>query len=165
MVKTWEGLLREARGGAMRALLIFSSFAILLGSLGCKRQSAEASSETAPPPVPMVKTAKPERMTFHRLIEQPAWVEAFEVTPIYAKISGYVQEVRADIGTRVGKDGLLAKLWVPELVEELKQKAEQVRLAERILAVAQARIVTAKAQVQEAEAALARFEAAHAYWK
>jgi HlyD family secretion protein len=165
MVKTGEGLLREARGGTVRAFLVIGSLVLLVGSLGCKRQTAEASSETGPPPVPLVKTTKPERMTFHRLIEQPAWVEAFEVTPIYAKISGYVQDVRADIGTRVRKDGLLAKLFVPELNEEVKQKAEQVHQAEKILAVAQARIVTAKAQVQEAEAALARCEAAHAYWK
>jgi len=164
MAMTWEGSLRRDGGGAVRALLGFGILAVLLANTGCKHQSAEASSE-APPPVPVVKTARPEQVTFHRLIEQPAWIEAFEVTPIYAKISGYVQEVRADIGTRVRKDGLLAKLWVPELVEELNQKAEQVRQAEKILAVAQARIVTAKAQVQEAEAALVRFEATHAYWK
>lgn len=164
MARTWECSLRKAWGEAVRALLGFAVLGLLLVSLGCKRQMAEAGSDV-PPPVPVVKTAHPRQVTFHRVIEQPAWVEPFETTPIYTKISGYVREVRADIGTRVHKDDLLAKLWVPELVEEVKQKAEQVHQAEKILAVAQARIVTAKAQVQEAEAALARFEATHRYWK
>lgn len=161
---TTESSLRQIAQRAAHMLFVLGVLAVLLSSIGCKRQSAEASPEIAPA-VPVVKTILPERRTFHRVIEQPAWVEAFEVTPIYAKISGYVEEVRANIGTRVHKNDLLAKLRVPELVEELKQKSQQVRQAERILSVAQARIATAKAQVREAEAALARFEAAHGYWK
>lgn len=161
---TSEPSLKQAPQRAIHVLFVLFVLAVLLSSTGCKRQNAEAGSET-PPANPTVKTTRPERMTFHRVIEQPAWVEAFEVTPIYAKISGYVQDVRADIGTRVRKDDLLAKLWVPEMVEELRQKTEQARQAEKLLAVAQARIETAKAQVREAEAGLARFEAAHGYWK
>lgn len=153
-----------SKSSLLSVLGVLAVLTVLLSSTGCKRQNAEASPEIAPT-VPVVKITLPERRTFHRVIEQPAWVEAFEVTPIYAKISGYVEEVRANIGTRVHKNDLLAKLRVPELIEELKQKAEQVRQSEKILAVAQARIVTAKAQVREAEAALARFEAAHGYWK
>ena len=164
MTMTWERSPQWSLKRAVRTVLGFGILAVLLGGLGCVRQGVEASSD-APPAVPVVKTAQPKRMTFHRVVEQPASVEAFEVTPIYAKISGYVEEVHGDIGTRVRKDDLLAKLRVPELVEEVKQKTEQVHLAEKILAVAQARIVTAKAQVREAEAALARFEASHNYWK
>ena len=164
MTMTWERSPQWSLKRAVRTVLGFGILAVLLGGLGCVHQGVEASSD-APPAVPVVKTAQPKRMTFHRVVEQPASVEAFEVTPIYAKISGYVEEVHGDIGTRVRKDDLLAKLRVPELVEEVKQKTEQVHLAEKILAVAQAHIVTAKAQVREAEAALARFEASHNYWK
>lgn len=161
---TWKCSLRGAWKGTVRVLFGLGLVSGLLVSLGCKEEKAEAQSE-APPSTPAVKTASPERMTFHRVIEQPASVEAFEVTPIYAKISGYVEEVRADIGTRVQKGDLLAKLRVPELVEEHKQKTEQVHLAEKLLTVAQARIATAKAQVHEAEAALARVEATRGFWK
>lgn len=165
MSMTWKYSLRGALEKAVPALVSIGLLAVLLGSIGCKRQSAEAGSD-APSTPPVVKTARPERVTFHRLIEQPARVEAFEETPIYAKIPGYVQEVRVEVaGTRVHKDDLLAKLWVPELVEEQKQKEKQVHQAEKALAVAQARIITAKAQVQEAEAALDRFKATHVYWK
>ena len=149
----------------VRVLFGVGILGVLLGSIGCKQHAAQAESE-APPAVPVVKTAHPERMTFHRVIEQPAWIAPFEVTPIHAKIPGFVQEVRVDnIGVRVHKDDVLAKLWVPELVEEHAQKKEQIRQAEKILAVAQARIEVAKAQVQESQAALARFEATNHYWK
>ncbi|HTU19951.1 MAG TPA: efflux RND transporter periplasmic adaptor subunit [Gemmataceae bacterium] len=150
----------------VRVLFGLGILGVLLGSAGCKRHAAQAGADAPPPAVPVVKTVHPERMTFHRVIEQPAWIDPFEVTRIHAKISGFVQEVRVDnIGVRVHKDDVLAKLWVPELVEEHKQKTEQVRQAEKILAVAEARIEVAKAQVQESQAALARFEAANYYWK
>src|SRR5579871_1934310 len=107
MSMMWRSSLRGVVQAAVRSLLFLGFFAVLLGSIGCNRPIAEAGSD-APPVVPMVKTARPERMTFHRVIEQPARVEAFEETPIYAKIPGYVQEVRVEVaGTRVRKDELL----------------------------------------------------------
>src|SRR5438067_2015068 len=54
-----------------------------------------------PPEVPAVATVKPERHTVRRVVEQPGYVEAFEQTPVYTKIAGYVQKVHVDIGDRV----------------------------------------------------------------
>jgi RND family efflux transporter MFP subunit len=107
----------------------------------------------------------PERKTIHREVGQPGVIEAFERTPIVARIPGYVLKWNVDIGDSVHQGDVLAELWVPELVSELKLKEEQVQQAKKALAMAQAKVLTAKAQVQEAEAAFARAEATHNYWK
>jgi RND family efflux transporter MFP subunit len=107
-----------------------------------------------------VTLVRPSRQTLHRTIEQPGAIEAFEQTPIYAKIAGYVLKVHVDIGDRVRKDDLLAQLWVPEMVEELKRKESligqaqaAIEQARKILAAAEANIKSAQALVREARSA------------
>lgn len=141
------------------------------GSAGCGRQAAEGQVASAPA-VPRVATVRPTRKLLRHTIEQPARIQAFERTPIHAKISGYVQDVRVEIGSRVGKGDLLAELWVPELREELKQKEARVvqagieiKQAEKALEVARANYKTAQSQVQEAVAGRKRARANCEYRK
>src|SRR5205823_7619286 len=112
---------------------------------------------------PEVQVARPERRTLTRLIEQPARVEAFEQTPIFAKIAGYVGKVHVEIGSRVDTGGLLAELWVPEMVEQLRQKETlvaqariEINQAEKALQVARASVATAQSLAQEASASSKR---------
>lgn len=93
-----------------------------------------------------VRVVRPERRTIRRVIEQPSDnIEAYQRTPVFAKIAGFVRTVNADIGDRVNKDQLLAALWVPETEVELRQKEAAVRQAE-------AEVFQAKAAVDRAEA-------------
>jgi RND family efflux transporter MFP subunit len=48
-----------------------------------------------------VTTVRPEQKTLSRVIEQPAFVEAYEETPLMAKIAGEVQHIHVDRGHRV----------------------------------------------------------------
>jgi multidrug efflux pump subunit AcrA (membrane-fusion protein) len=156
---------------AMRSTRLFSallSATFLSGLLvGCG-----SPAPSAPPPVRAAEPAerhvtvvRPERKTIHRVVGQPGVIEAFERTPIVSKIAGYVLKWNVDIGDPIRKDMVLADLWVPEMVSELKLKDEMVEQARKALAMAQARVVTAKAQVQEVLAGIAKAEANHGYWK
>jgi RND family efflux transporter MFP subunit len=152
-------------------LLGLATLAAAAGSVGCGGQAGEAKSEE-PPSVPSVQTVRPARQTLHRLIEQPARVEAFEETPIFAKIPGYVERVHVEIGTRVRKDALLAKLRVPELAEELKEKeglVDEARIAitqaESGLKVARANQETMKSLVEQAKAGRKRAAAGSLRWR
>ena len=107
----------------------------------------------------------PERKTIHREVGQPGFIQAFERTPIVAKIPGYVLKWHVDIGDNIHKDQVLAELWAPEMVSELKVKEELVLQAEKALAMAKAQVVTARAQIEEARAAVGRAQATHDYWK
>ena len=89
---------------------------------GCNRPAGNPASGAAPqssPATPTVSIVKPERKTITQQIPATGEIQAFQQTPLYAKIAGYVEELPADmdIGKRVRKGEVLARLSVPELVE------------------------------------------------
>src|SRR5438445_12641441 len=140
---------QSAPGRRLRRLSLRSASAglMLLGlASGCHRQPAASPDQAAAPETPEVKVVKPERKDVRRLIERPGYnMEAYERTPLYAKIPGYVQKWNFDIGDRVHKDDLLAELYIPEMEVEVKQKEAAIRQAA-------SEIMQAKASVQRAEA-------------
>jgi RND family efflux transporter MFP subunit len=143
-------------------------------------QAAALSSES----VLTVTTVRPEQKPLRHVFERDAHVEAFEETPLFARISGYVQKVHVDIGDRVqgprlddkGKriqpGQVLAEICVPEMEEELRQKRALVAQAEAeveqaaaALEAAEANIATAKAMILEAEAGRERAQANYERWE
>jgi multidrug efflux pump subunit AcrA (membrane-fusion protein) len=132
---------------------------------GCQQAVSDPPPVTEEQPKRSVTVVKPERKTIRRQVEQPGFIQAYERTPIVSKIPGYVLKWNVDIGDPIHKGDVLAELWVPELVSELKLKEEQVQQAHKALAMARAQVLTAKARVQEAEAGVTRAEATHNYWK
>jgi len=153
---------------------------MMSASGGCQEQSSaqtkslttDASSSTDSEELPArVATIKPQRKPLERRCEQPGEIAAFEETPLYAKVAGYVQSVNVDIGDKIKQGQSLAVLAVPELVEELKQKAalvlqaqSQITQANAAVEVAQAVIETAQAKVAAAQAAIARTTADVERW-
>ncbi len=97
---------------------------------------------------------KPERATIRRATEQPGQIEAFEVTAIYAKVSGYVEKWTVDIGAKVKKNQVLALLGVPELDAEAEQKQAMVEESEAKRLQAQASEDVARANLAAAAAKL-----------
>lgn len=153
----------------------------IASSGGCVPQSPSANdSEDANSAArPMrVTPITPGRKTLVRTIELPGRTEAFEVTPLYANVTGYVASVNVDIGDHVvapgeGKEGtVLCQVVVPELQEQLAEKTagvEQVKAevtqAEAGVKLAEAVVASAKARVAEARASAAREEAQFARWQ
>jgi HlyD family secretion protein len=136
--------------------------ALLATADGCQKSVNEPRAAEQSPSVTIVK---PERKAIRREVAQPGFIEAFERTAIVARIPGYVLKWNVDIGDPIHKGDILAELWVPEMLSDLKLKEEQVQQAQKILELTEAQVVTAKSQVQEAEAAHSRAEYTHDYWK
>lgn len=124
-----------------------------------------------------VTAIQPSRKPLKRIVELPGRVEAFEMAPLHAKVTGYVDTIAVDIGDRVkGPSGTapgteLCQLLVPELKEELGQKLAavgqskaEVLQAEAAIKVAEAGVQSAEAKVQEAQASVAREEATYQRW-
>jgi HlyD family secretion protein len=157
---------------------------------GCGKQSpepgkaAETPAKGAQAPAKAVNVTKPERHTVRQTIGQPGHIEAFEQTPLYARISGYIRKVHVDIDDRIkgpeeekGADKaaqggqLLAELSVPEMVADLEQKkalaakaAEEIKQAEEIVKVGEAIYNSSLARVEEEKAGRLQAQAEYNRW-
>ena len=136
--------------------------AILCGS-GCtpSAEPLETGNE-----ILTVDTVSPSVAVWQKTTVQPATVHGFFEARVFAKTSGYVSEIRADIGQRVTKDDVLAVIDVPEMVQQRAGKLAVVtqlvadeKRATAELAVAEARIQSFAAQVDQARAEVVRAEA------
>ncbi len=130
---------------------------LLLGLAGCNRAvpaNAPSSDEDASPP--LVRLLEPERRTLRHIIEQPGHIQAFEQTPVHARIAGHVQQVCVDIGYRVRKGDLLAELWVPDLEVELRQKQALVGQAQAQLTMTREAVPIAEAECKRTRRQLER---------
>jgi len=156
-----------------RLFALASLVALATTSAGCGQASAVKTGLATGPAVTRVELITPERGMIRRSTVQPGQIEAYEVTPIHAKVSGYVQKWTVDIGTKVAKDRVLAVLSVPELDAEAEQKqatvgeseaklaqakaSEEVALAD--LASAEAKLIATRAGIKRADADLVRWQA------
>ena len=93
---------------------------------GCRRHE--------PPPAtaenPTVTVVSPIRQSIRRTIRQPGCAKAYEQTPIYSRVAGYVESVPVDIGDQIKEGQLLARVQVPELEKDLNAKVARVGQAE-----------------------------------
>lgn len=155
-------------------------FTILIAilPLACGKSAGPAVEGPAPSTL-QVKTVSPKKQTLHWSVEQPATIAAYESTPVYAMIAGYVKTVATDkqgrpidIGSVVERGQPLATLDVPHLEAEAEQKkagvAQAVAELEQVkkdVAVADAQVIAAKAMLKEADAGIAKATADYDRWK
>jgi multidrug efflux pump subunit AcrA (membrane-fusion protein) len=146
--------------------------AVAAATTGCGQAPSAKADHAAGPAVTRVEVVKPERATIRRSTVQPGQIEAYEATPIYAKVSGYVQKWDVDIGAKVRKGQVLAVLSVPELDAEAEQKEATVEEAEAKRAqakaseeVARANLTSAQAKLAEVQAGIKRAAAELARWQ
>lgn len=148
-------------------------------SVGCQQHNPQnPQNDHASQSAPRAIVVQPQRKTLVRTVELPGRVEAFEVTPLYAKATGYVIRIPVDVGDLIrGPEGqtpgsLLCELQAPELNQELVQKEAavsqakaQVLQSDASVKVAEAAVRSAVAKVAEAKAAVDREESQYARWQ
>lgn len=101
--------------------------ALALGACGGGKAGAEART---------VAVAKTTRMRLSNSMTLQAEFEPFQDVLIHAKVSGYVNPIRVDIGDHVDAGELLATLEVPELKDELEGALASERRAQTENAIA-----------------------------
>jgi RND family efflux transporter MFP subunit len=150
---------------------------ILLTTVGGCDHRADSSTSAAPDSdgdasLERVTVGKPQRKTLVLTTTQPARIEAFEETPLYAKLAGYVKEIHVDIGDHVSAGQTLVTLSIPELADEVVQKEALVAQAEAQVEQAASQVkathaaaATAKAKIAESRAGVARAKAEHDRWQ
>jgi RND family efflux transporter MFP subunit len=123
-------------------LLLAALGAFLLSSCGSNKDvqaNASAASE-----VPTVAVAKVTTADLSRDLVLTAEFKPFQEVDVMAKVSGYVKEIRVDVGDRVKVGDLLATLEVPEMADDLRKSQAGVRHSQSEVARAQDEIARAK---------------------
>jgi RND family efflux transporter MFP subunit len=79
-----------------------------------------------PDNLPRVEVVRPHRATVAQRLQTNATLEAFEEADLFAKVSGYLSDVRVDIGDHVKAGQVLAVIDVPEMKQELAEARAQL---------------------------------------
>jgi RND family efflux transporter MFP subunit len=124
-------------------------------SAWAQRENATAANKQPP----SVEVTKPQRGTVSHKVQFPAFVEAFEQADLYAKTSGYLSEVRADIGDRIKAGQILAVIDVPEQVNDLTEAKAMLVAKQQLLKAAEATVDQSKRALETAQRQLERYRA------
>ena len=119
-----------------------------------------------------VKVVKPQRGGMERTTNQPGTIRAFQYAPLFSKVSGFVQNLSVDRGSRVHVNDLLLEVYDPEKHVAVLQadaaldhaKATEAQ-AEAHVKVADAAVLAASAKKLEAKAKLDEMIAQRDYRK
>jgi membrane fusion protein (multidrug efflux system) len=139
------------------ASLLTAGASIALGlATGCG-SGVSAKSVSQPQPVqPM--TVDTIRVSQHRLdvsIRLPGELQAFEEVRVFPKVSGFVQWIGVDRGSRVKKGQLLATLTAPEIVAQKSEAEAKVLSAENQRIAGDAKLAADESSYQRLKAASA----------
>ena len=77
---------------------------------------------------PHVLVTHPTAASAERRLTLPATIQGYEETPVFAKIAGYLKEIRVDKGDRVRKGQVIAILESPELDEQVADAKDNLWL-------------------------------------
>ncbi len=119
-------------GVALLVLLVAGTITMLERASHERALAKETEAET----IPTVAIVYPQKEKPEEELVLPGSLLAYEESPIYARTNGYLIRWYRDIGSRVKKGELLAKIDTPEVDQELNQTraARQQILAQLELA-------------------------------
>ena len=161
--------------GALRVMNAFNFIArngikalvasIAIGAVGMVAEqylvaspSASISNSPEADSRPRVDVVHPRRITVAQRLQTNATLEAFEETDLFAKVSGYVSEVRVDIGDHVKAGQVLSVIHIPELEKELDEAKAQLASKQSSLERARRQVDRNNANITLQEALLKRRE-------
>jgi RND family efflux transporter MFP subunit len=116
---------------------------------GKKSKNGTEQAQVKVPPT-MVEIVRAHKGGIDRLCTQPGTIEPFESADCYAKVSGYLVD-RLEIGTKVKKGDILARISVPEYEKQVKKDEASVVHAQAKQRLMEARLSAVKAEAKAAE--------------
>ena len=127
----------------MKALLIVPALSMLVaGCNGSPKPEADGKQRDASvQTVEVVSVTSQELATVFTL---PAQLIPFQAVDIYPKVTGFIDMISVDRGSRVHKGQLIIRLSAPELVAQRAQAESALRAAESQLTTAQAKLAADK---------------------
>jgi RND family efflux transporter MFP subunit len=122
---------------AIAAIALAIAGAVVIGGVATRRSQAQQLKESAAQQqVPTVNLVAMKDIAGTPMA-LPARIEAWSRAPIYARVSGYLQAWRVDIGAPVKAGQVLATIETPDLDQDLRQAQAQLAVARSNLALAE----------------------------
>jgi RND family efflux transporter MFP subunit len=119
------------------AVLSLLAFGVMRGINTRIKAAANVKQETVDMSVSTVSVIHPKRGALKDEIVLPGNIQAFIVSPIYARINGYLKKWYFDIGGRVKAGQLLAEIEAPEVDKQLDQARADLATFEANLSLSQ----------------------------
>jgi membrane fusion protein (multidrug efflux system) len=94
---------------------------------GCSEKKTPSASATAPDSVEVFSLKKE---TVAKNLSLPAEIHAWERAELYAKVEGYVRELKVDIGDHVKRNDILAILDAPEVMANYAKSVADLQAAQ-----------------------------------
>jgi RND family efflux transporter MFP subunit len=135
---------RNTRNSSLAGAALVLGF-LLVGS-SCNRTTKVEARAPAPGEIQTVAVAKVSREELSHGIVLTAEFRPFQEVDVMAKVSGYVKEIKVDVGDRVQQGQLLAILEIPEMIDDLTRARAAVERSS-------AEVGRAKDEIQRAESA------------
>lgn len=106
-----------------------------------------------------VKVVHPRRGGLTRTTTQPGVIHAYDYVQLYAKVSGFLRGQVVDIGDTVERGQVIARVYAPEIPQQVEQAAAAVEQAKAGVEQAEALVMVARAEVLADEAEVKQSEA------
>jgi RND family efflux transporter MFP subunit len=102
-------------------LLAVAGVIVVMGITTRKMADAKLREWTEDQAVPVVAIGLPDTKNKKTSLDLPGRLEAYTQAQMYARVSGYVKDWQADIGTAVKNGQLLAEIDAPDLDQQIMQ--------------------------------------------
>jgi RND family efflux transporter MFP subunit len=102
-------------------LILIATVVVVSGIMTRRMADARLSEWAETQAIPTVAVATPDPRGRRTTIDLPGRLEAYSQAQLYARVSGYLKEWKADIGTPVKAGQLLAEIEAPDLDQQIMQ--------------------------------------------
>jgi membrane fusion protein (multidrug efflux system) len=121
-------------------LFAFTLPLLVFALTGCDQ--SEPPAPTTPQAEASVETVAVVSRKLDTTVSLPAQLLPYEAVDVYPKVTGFIDSISVDRGSRVKKGQLLISLTAPELVAQRSQSEAALHAAESQLAAAQAKLAS-----------------------
>jgi RND family efflux transporter MFP subunit len=120
------------------ALALLAAIVVISGVMTRRMADARLSEWAEAQATPVVAVAPPDPRGKRTTLDLPGRLEAYSQAQLYARVSGYLKEWKADIGTPVKAGQLLAEIDAPDLDQQIMQSQANLASAQANAALAAA---------------------------
>ncbi len=106
---------------------------VMAGIVSCTSAVSEKKDAAKEPVIQAVEVAEVRELQPRKQVVLPGELKPWNRVSLYAKVKGYVNDIRVDRGTWVRKGQVLARLEAPEVLAEISQAKADIEAREASL--------------------------------